>query len=142
MVARDARFYEAVAEMKGWCVGTSFEDKVAVWLSHYGLNPEIVKQQFPVGKYRLDFAVPEIKVAIEVDGPRHRAPDVAAQDVRRDSWLRSQGWLVFRVDSRFGGPPECEQQVARVVRVIQQELVNYRRGEYGQINLYQGGVPT
>jgi len=48
--------------------------------------------------YRLDFAYPHVLVAIEVDGPHHRRPEVAARDRRRDAHLASLGWLVLRFD--------------------------------------------
>jgi hypothetical protein len=48
--------------------------------------------------YRLDFAFPEHLLDVEIDGPRHRRPEVAARDRRRDAFLRSLGWEVLRFD--------------------------------------------
>ena len=48
--------------------------------------------------YRLDFASPDVRLDVEIDGPRHRRPDVAAKDRRRDAHLRSLGWEVLRFD--------------------------------------------
>lgn len=53
--------------------------------------------------YRLDFAYPDDRLDVEIDGPRHRRPEVAAKDRRRDAYLRARGWEVLRFD---------EQQVA------------------------------
>lgn len=48
--------------------------------------------------YRLDFAWPDVSLDVEIDGPRHRRPEVAARDRRRDAYLRSHGWEVLRFD--------------------------------------------
>lgn len=48
--------------------------------------------------YRIDFAYPLVKLAIEIDGPHHRLPEVAARDARRDRRLRALGWTVDRFD--------------------------------------------
>lgn len=49
-------------------------------------------------RYRIDFAYVSVLLAIEIDGPRHRRPEVAARDRRRDAYLRSLGWEVLRFD--------------------------------------------
>lgn len=50
------------------------------------------------GHYRIDFAYPSVKLAIEIDGPHHRFPEVRARDARRDRRLRRLGWTVERFD--------------------------------------------
>ncbi len=49
------------------------------------------------GYYRLDFAYPDIRLAVEIDGPHHRLPEVIARDLRRDTRLRALGWEVLRL---------------------------------------------
>jgi very-short-patch-repair endonuclease len=57
------------------------------------------KTQYPVLangiRYRLDIAYPELKIAIEPDGPHHLLPSIAAYDRRRDADLALLGWVVF-----------------------------------------------
>ena len=48
--------------------------------------------------YRLDVAWPDVRLDVEIDGPRHRRPEVAAKDRRRDAHLRALGWEVLRFD--------------------------------------------
>ncbi|MBX7434575.1 DUF559 domain-containing protein [Mycobacterium sp. Y57] len=102
-------------EQHGLPTGTSLENRVT-WRLH---TWDILDQtQYRVGKYRLDYAWPTVRIALEADGPHHWRPDVAVKDVARDAWLRSQGWLVFRVDDS----DTLDEQLCRVVRMIRAEL--------------------
>lgn len=49
------------------------------------------------GCYRLDFAHPEAKVNIEIDGEIHTRPYRRRNDELRDEHLRSLGWKVIRI---------------------------------------------
>lgn len=104
-------------EILGWKAGTSLENRVMFWLSRAQHIPVHVKQQYNTGRFRLDFAWPLIKVALEVDGWHHRSPEGSAHDAERDSWLRSEGWIVFRIDDRFGDEA-FRNQFTRVSRLI------------------------
>ena len=92
----------------GWRAGTTLENRVAHRMMRWGYttgdakDPRAVVQQHRVGNYRLDFAWPMQRIALEADGWHHRSPEGAERDARRDAWLRSQGWLVFRVDDQDG----------------------------------------
>jgi very-short-patch-repair endonuclease len=53
----------------------------------------------PDRNYRLDFAFPEVRLVIEVDGyAGHFAPEKQRYDRRRDQRLRRAGWTVLRYD--------------------------------------------
>lgn len=53
--------------------------------------------QHPVGKYRLDFAIPDKRIAIELDGHEyHKTKLQRTHDAKRDRWLFGQGWNVLR----------------------------------------------
>lgn len=101
---------------RGWRPGTDLENNVALALSHS--NAPRCEQQYSAGKYRLDFAWPDRRIALEADGWWHRSPEGAAKDRMRDSWLRSEGWVVFRVDDDHGGY-SLEDQVRRVARIVE-----------------------
>lgn len=47
------------------------------------------------GWYLLDFALPDEKIDIEIDGSSHRSH--VARDAERDKFLRSLGWKVIRI---------------------------------------------
>lgn len=72
------------------------------------------------GHFRLDFAYPAIKLAIEIDGPHHRLPEVQARDARRDHRLRQMGWTVCRFDE-----DEITYHPERVLIAIRQRLVGF-----------------
>jgi hypothetical protein len=106
-----------LVEENGFAAGTDLEDEVALLLARLGQGPE---QQYRIGRYRVDFAWPEQKIALEADGWWHRSPEGSARDRERDSWLRSQGWVVFRVDDEHG-PDVLAEQVRRVSRFARSE---------------------
>src|SRR5215475_11684640 len=60
----------------------------------YGLR---FRRQHPVGPYVADFACVTAWLIVEVDGGTHSTPAERAHDRRRDMYLRSRGWRVFRV---------------------------------------------
>ena len=61
-----------------------------------------VRRQFEVTRsdgrpFRLDFALPEIKLAIELDGSHHRERTQRLHDRRRDLELQRRGWTVIHL---------------------------------------------
>jgi len=58
---------------------------------------DMVVNQFKFGKYLLDFAVPEIKLCIELDGhDGHKTKEQRTHDARKDRALTADGWHVIR----------------------------------------------
>ena len=49
----------------------------------------------------LDFAKPEKRLCLEIDGSVHRLNHVILKDRRRDGILRDQGWQVLRITSKI-----------------------------------------
>ncbi|ANV99634.1 endonuclease domain-containing protein [Bradyrhizobium icense] len=61
--------------------------------------------QHRAGKYRLDFAIPDKMIAIELDGHEyHKTKYHRTHDAQRDRWLYGQGWHVLR----FTGTEICK----------------------------------
>ena len=52
--------------------------------------------EYPFGIYSLDFAWPEIKKCIEIDGGTHE--NTRESDAKRDAWLLEQGWQTLRIE--------------------------------------------
>jgi len=56
------------------------------------------KTEMPFDKYSLDFAWPEKKLCIEIDGEQHeRFAEYKLRDVSKDKLLKENGWKVFRI---------------------------------------------
>jgi very-short-patch-repair endonuclease len=56
-----------------------------------------VETLVPCGKYRIDIALPQYKLAIECDGKAyHSTPEQKAHDKRKNAYLRRNGWSVLR----------------------------------------------
>jgi very-short-patch-repair endonuclease len=79
---------------------TSLEQIMYKLLSEmkYGMrlpfNPWV---QYPLGPYRADFAIPQLRLAIECDGfAWHSLPDKKAKDQMRDAQLAKYGWTTVR----------------------------------------------
>jgi hypothetical protein len=79
------------------------EIRIARVISSAGLPAPALQHRVTVGgqRYRLDFAYPELKVAIEYDGwDTHRSRSSFDADRQRDRLLQLDGWVVLRVTSK------------------------------------------
>jgi len=59
-----------------------------------GLDFEV---HFPLGPYRLDFAFPDVRLCIEIDGPQHE--ERREHDAKRDRYLFDRGWKTLRISA-------------------------------------------
>jgi very-short-patch-repair endonuclease len=66
-------------------------------LRKLGLN---LRRQAPIGRYVVDFVHFESRLVIELDGPVHDRPEVAARDAVRDAWLAGQGFRILHFEAR------------------------------------------
>ena len=55
------------------------------------------ERELRIGKYFIDFACTDKKIAIEIDGKQHMQEDRAQSDRRKDALLYEQGWKVYRI---------------------------------------------
>jgi very-short-patch-repair endonuclease len=74
-----------------------------------------IRRQVPIGRFVVDFLVPEARVVVEVDGPYHSRRRAA--DARRDAWLGRAGYRVLRLGSEL-----VEQQLPLAIERIRAEL--------------------
>lgn len=74
---------------------TSIEEAVYAELERRGVT--FVKQQVVDGLWVVDALVPGARLVIECDGEYwHSLPEMEARDARKDRYLRSRGYTVFR----------------------------------------------
>lgn len=84
--------------------------------------PHFVQQhavQLPWATVHLDAALPELKIAIELDGAAfHGSAEARERDIRRDAALAARGWVVLRFSYRRlrTDPEGCRREIAEVCR--------------------------
>lgn len=54
------------------------------------------RRQFPIAGYIVDFACPQKKLIVEVDGSQHGDVGIAVADMLRTTRLEQDGWTVLR----------------------------------------------
>jgi hypothetical protein len=92
------------------------ESRMGRLLRAAGLPPPV--PEYAVGRYRLDFAWPELRLAVEVDGyRRHSSWDAFRDDRSRQNDLIAAGWVVlhFTWDDVCNRPEEVAAQIASVL---------------------------
>jgi len=82
------------------------------------------RRQLPIGRYIVDFACPEHRLIVELDGIGHNRPAQIIHDERRTAYLEGQGWSVLRFPN-----PEIKRNVGlvcdHIVRVLQNRGVEF-----------------
>jgi len=84
--------YHPVQTREGVIDMTPIEQTMYRRLEGAGLRPRC---QYPVGPFRIDFAFPEARVAVEVDGSRWH--EDRQKDQNRDNKLDALGWKVIHI---------------------------------------------
>jgi very-short-patch-repair endonuclease len=54
------------------------------------------RRQFPIAGYIVDFACPQKKLVVEVDGSQHGDAGLAVADMARTTRLEQDGWTILR----------------------------------------------
>ena len=61
------------------------------------LNKKYIRE-YPFHKYSLDFAWPELKICIEIDGEQHQMfEEYKKRDLEKDELLKDEGWKELRI---------------------------------------------
>jgi very-short-patch-repair endonuclease len=121
---------KGLMEEAGIRSGSDVEDWVALCLLRWECR-EAVAMQYPVSRYRLDFAWPRLKIALEMDGIHHTSDAGLLRDAKRDRELRNKGWIIMRVDAEAA---DMEDRFVRILRMVYQlsdcESTDYSKGEW------------
>jgi very-short-patch-repair endonuclease len=86
------------------------------WKQAHQAIPGLIRQ-YPVQTYRIDFALPEKKVAIELDGHEyHKTQEQRTYDAQRERTLQELGWQVIRFTGTeiYRDVSACIEQVKRI----------------------------
>lgn len=84
--------------MSRWNNEPSYPEKFFMQVIANEFNDKNYLQEYNVGIYSIDFAWIKNKLAIEIDGGQHeRFEEYKARDIRKDKYLKSQGWKVLRI---------------------------------------------
>ena len=67
-----------------------------LWYDFLKKVPLTIKRQYVLENYILDFFIPSVKIAIEIDGAQHFDPQAKQADKCRDELLNSYGIKVLR----------------------------------------------
>ena len=81
------------------------------------------RRQYSVDRFVLDFYAPEIKLAIEVDGPTHRLPGAKEYDTMRQTFIESAGISFFRVTNY-----QVYNQIDRILLDLERRIHFIRSG--------------
>lgn len=84
-------------------VPTTVLERVALDLiTDAGLTLPVAQYEICVNDRRFiaDYAYPDLRLLIEIDGPHHRDPVQQAADEVRDEILRAAGWTIYRFDQK------------------------------------------
>ena len=79
-----------------------------LWYDFLRYFPIVVKKQYVIDNFIVDFFIPSKKIAIEIDGSQHYEPEAREADHFRDAELMQYGIKVLRytnfdVQKRFEG---------------------------------------
>ena len=54
------------------------------------------RRQYAIGGFIVDFCCPELKLIVEIDGETHQNEAIYNQDIKREEYLKSLGFIVKR----------------------------------------------
>ena len=87
-------------------------------------NNLVYEEQYQIGPYQLDFAFPELKIDLEIDGDQHHLDKrVVESDKRRNLYLNNLGWTTIRVKwSEYKKLTEKKEYVSIILEQIKDRL--------------------
>lgn len=89
-----------------------------------------LESQYKLEKYRLDFALPELKIAIELDGhDSHKTKEQRTNDANRERYLQLKGWKVIRFTGSeiYKRPSMC---IIETLKILTGSNANFGDGDW------------
>ncbi|ALJ19539.1 endonuclease domain-containing protein [Microbacterium sp. No. 7] len=74
-------------------------------------------QGFPPS-FKIDLALPQVKLGVECDGESHKNPLARERDQRKTAFLESRGWTILRFWNReiLTDTSECVRRIDEVLQ--------------------------
>ena len=97
------KFLEANPDKVPYLINHSSKESYPEKLFRQGLELANIQgwvDSYQQGMYEYDFAFPELKIDIEIDGGTHLSEKVQKIDKRRDEWSKARGWTVIRFTAK------------------------------------------
>ena len=89
-------------------------------LTDHGINGWVYN--YRLGTYIFDFAFPDIKLDIEIDGSHHKQKRMLEHDHRRDEYSKSQGWTVKRYEAKLVKDKSSHYTILEEIKHLIQDL--------------------
>ena len=108
-----------------WNNEHSYPEKwlIKVLENEFGMKEHLnYKTEMPFGKFSLDFAWPDKKFCIEIDGEQHeRFEEYKLRDIKKDELLKEKNWEVFRIKWK-----ECFNNPKFFIELIKQKFIELK----------------
>ncbi len=102
--------------------------EVLLWvqLKKRQLLGQRVLRQYSIGRYIVDFYIPKIKLAIEVDGATHVTDEELAYDKMRQDEIEGLGISVLRFTNPeiYSGMDEVLRDIRKKVKLLEERVSN------------------
>jgi len=125
--------------------GSKFENYVAEELRKVGYILEQRTQNYTPGQLEVDIAIPDLKIAVEVDGPTHftelygpeRLKRAKANDELKNGQLTTGGWDLLRIQDKSASlsPVRIKRITETLSKMIEDR--KSRKGTVGQVIVIQ-----
>lgn len=89
--------------------------------------------QYDIGRYRVDFALPDEHLVIELDGhDYHKTKEQRTRDAKRERDLQELGWYVIRFTGTevYRNIEQCIEQVERICQTFIEEERNRQKAKF------------
>lgn len=105
---------------------SSYEVLAAIVLVY---NRIYVKMQYKIGRYQVDFLLPELLVVLEIDGERHKNRKL--YDTKRDIYIQNalgEGWDIIRIKTDYldMNAKKLPEAIEKVIDYRQEGKINWR----------------
>ena len=81
------------------------------------------RRQRPIGSYIVDFVCLKLKLVIEVNGYSHQLTEVSENDVQRQKWIESAGFVVIRFSDHevIRSINQVRETIEKQIRIIEEK---------------------